>query len=154
MRGARKPRPPFGWDDEHPPPRPGYRARKRLAALAPDDEAQTAAPAMQFLRRARVPESFEPTPQPTPPPKTHRAPSQGRGRRPLQPSDATAAARQRLHRERARSGRRIVPVAIDSAAEELLRAAGVLKEWDTDSREAVGHAVERLLELILADGHA
>jgi hypothetical protein len=68
---------------------------------------------------------------------------------------SSAAQRQRLHRERARSGRRVVPVAIDSDAEKLLRASGVLPEWDADSREAVGHAVERLLELlVLADRHA
>jgi hypothetical protein len=68
---------------------------------------------------------------------------------------STAAARQRLHRERARNGRRIVPVAIDGEAEDLLRASGVLREWDTDSREAVGKAVEALLQiLVLADRHA
>ena len=64
---------------------------------------------------------------------------------------SSAAARQRLHRERARSGRRIVPVAVDSGAEELLRASGLLAEWDADNRVAVGHAVERLLELLALD---
>jgi hypothetical protein len=56
--------------------------------------------------------------------------------------------RQRLHRERARKGRRIVPVAVDSDAEAVLQAAGVLREWDADDRAAVGLAVERLLELL------
>jgi hypothetical protein len=68
---------------------------------------------------------------------------------------SSAAARQRLHRERSRNGTRVVPVAIDSDVEDLLRASGMLREWDADSREAVGHAVERLLELlVLADRHA
>jgi hypothetical protein len=68
---------------------------------------------------------------------------------------SSAAQRQRLHRERAKNGTRIVPVAIDSEAEDLLRASGVLQEWDTDNRAAVGRAVERLLQLlVLADRHA
>jgi hypothetical protein len=150
MQGRRAPRPPFGWEPNEMP-RPSWRKQKE-GRIALDSAADGPPPALKFLRSARAQWALRASDapadsEPDPPRKTHR--------RPPQPVDATATQRQRLHRERARSGRRIVPVAINGDVEELLRASGVLQEWDTDSREAVGYAVERLLELlVLADGHA
>jgi hypothetical protein len=55
---------------------------------------------------------------------------------------SSAAARQRLHRERARNGQRIVSVRIDSDAEDLLSLFGqdhdvqtILRHIDTAKRE-------------------
>jgi hypothetical protein len=160
MQGRRAPRPPLGWEPGQEPT-PSWRKLKEGRAPLVFD-ADRPPPALQFLRSARAqwapgaPESSVEAPEPGPARKSHRAPRLGRsGAVYERSSDATAAARQRLHRERARDGRRIVPVAIDGEAEELLRASGVLPEWDADSREAVGHAVERLIELlVLADRHA
>jgi hypothetical protein len=58
-------------------------------------------------------------------------------------------------RQRARQGRRVVPVELSPEAEDVLLRAGVLEEWDADDRLEVGRAVERLLEtLAMADRHA
>jgi hypothetical protein len=44
---------------------------------------------------------------------------------------------------------------ISAAAEDLLLQAGILAERDADDRLAVGHAVERLLQLpLLEQRHA
>jgi hypothetical protein len=154
MRGVRRRAPPFGWDDETPPPILGWRRKKEIVG-ALHDEAQSSAPALQFLRRARAAEYVGPAAEPAPVEKTRQRPPSDAASGIPASVDVTAAARQRLHRERARNGRRIVSVAINSDVEDLLRASGMLQEWDADSREAVGHAVERLLELlVVADRHA
>jgi hypothetical protein len=44
-----------------------------------------------------------------------------------------------------------VPVEISGQAEDMLLHVGVLAEWDIENREAVGRAVERLLELLLLE---
>jgi hypothetical protein len=61
----------------------------------------------------------------------------------------TDAARQRRHRERARSGQIPVVVAIDEVGWEVaLTEAGLLTEPEPD-KAAIGHALSRLLDVLL-----
>jgi hypothetical protein len=109
VQGARKPRPPFGWDPDEMPTPSWRKIRGGNASLNLPDELP---PAARFLRSVRS--TVSPQIEQEPPPQK---PLQGEAERSLM----AAAQRQRLHRARARAGQRVAPVAVGADAEELLR---------------------------------
>ena len=65
---------------------------------------------------------------------------------------ARKAANQRHYRARRRDGGVVVPVAIDDVlVPQALAAFGFLDQRDVDNREAIGHAIERLLQIAMGD---
>ncbi len=66
----------------------------------------------------------------------------------------SAATRMKLLRERTRAGRAIVPVEIDlEPVGEYLIDAELLQIEHAEDRKALGAAIGRLLELLLAERH-
>jgi hypothetical protein len=148
LRGARKPRPPHGWDDAHPEPAVGWRQRKeKFGALAdPDEPPPAAPPALRFLQRAQWAE-------PSPAKKPLQQPTGGRGE-PFhgRPSVTSAAVKQKHFRERVKAGKCVLKVECEShAIEALLEDAGLLTPAKDAARTEVEAAVERLLALLIAD---
>jgi hypothetical protein len=64
----------------------------------------------------------------------------------------SSAARHRIFRERKREGKAILQIEVDEFAHlELLKSAGLLKEWDENDRAAVAEATARLLRALAAE---
>jgi hypothetical protein len=150
VRGRRAPTPPFGWDEQHPPPRLGWRRSKEIIGGDHEGEfvavARGAPPAaFAFLPSVarQWPRAPAPMLEPTPPPKTRQRP------RERQRTDVTAAARQRLRRERQANGQIPVIVTIDEVGWEVaLTEAGFLTVSDP-AKAAIGRALSHMLEVLL-----
>jgi hypothetical protein len=65
----------------------------------------------------------------------------------------TATQRSRLCRARRRDGKALVRVELDDlvAASEYLIGVGLLAAWDCDDRQAIGLAIAKLLDLLVAE---
>jgi hypothetical protein len=151
LRGRRAPVPPFGYDDEHPAPAVGWRARKeRYGAYADPDAAQRPpSPAMRFLKSSR----FTAPAGSVPAEKPLQQPLDGRARPFQRPAVVSSAAVKQKHfRERVKAGKAVLRIEVEShAIEALLEDAGLLPPATDTGRPDVETAVGRLLALLIRD---
>ena len=64
----------------------------------------------------------------------------------------SAAARQRLYRQRQRAGRAVLPVEADLVAlEQRLLDVGLLRAAEVEDKDALARALQRVVELWISD---